>query len=109
MADKGFEWIQLWSAWRTQTPEIQRGWMMGLGGLKTHLEDFMKNYPRDVQDEVFGHAPSDVCKVFGYVRSPDPSEIVRPSRYNPNRQPAILKNPSLSQMTKNKLLSILEA
>jgi hypothetical protein len=34
---------------------------------------------------------------------------VRPSRYNPNRQPAILKNPSLSQMTKNKLLSILEA
>jgi hypothetical protein len=52
MADKGFEWIQLWSAWRTQTPEIQRGWMMGLGGLKTHLEDFMKNYPRDVQDDL---------------------------------------------------------
>ena len=110
MADgKYFEWDSLWSAWRTQPVEIQRWWMMGLGGLKPNLEDFMANYPRQVQDEVFSHAPKDVQAVFGYIPIPDKSEIVKPSRYNPNRQVAVLKDSGLSNDFKNRLQSILES
>jgi hypothetical protein len=110
MADtRGFEYVQLWAAWKSQTVETQRGWMMGKGGLKPILEDFMKNFPRNIQDEVFECAPEDVCKVFGYERIPDKSERVVASRYNPNRQKAVLKRPELSQVQKNNLRSILEA
>ena len=110
MADtKGLEWVQLWASWKGQTLETQRGWMMGKGGLKLALEDFMKNFPRSVQDDVFETAPLDVQKFFGYEVITDKKEVVTASRYNPNRQPAVLKRPELSQVTKNKLLSILES
>ena len=82
---------------------------MGKGGLKLVLEDFMKNFPRNIQDEVFECAPADVQKVFGYVAIVDKREVITASRYNPNRQVAILKNSGLSNDFKNRLQSILES
>ena len=63
----GFDWDTLWSCWRTQPPPIQHAWMFGNSGLLFHLKDAMENYPKEVQDEMFGHAPKDVQKYFGYT------------------------------------------
>lgn len=115
--DAGFSWMQLWVSWKNQPQNIQRQWMVWKvnpvdgeeAGLKPVLEDFMKNYPREIQDEVFKFSPPDVQKYFGYVPIPDKSEIVKPSRYNPNRQVAVLRDSGLSSDFKNRLQSILES
>ena len=66
-----WEWVSLWAAWRTQPLYIQQGWMTGKDthgciGLKPILQDFMDNFPKEVQDDVFKFAPADVQKYFGY-------------------------------------------
>lgn len=63
----GFDWDTLWSVWRTQVPSIRQAWMFGKGGLYLHLKGAMENYPKEVQDEMFSHAPADVQKYFGYM------------------------------------------
>jgi hypothetical protein len=63
----GFEWDTLWSAWRGQPIEIKRQWMSGENGLAKALKEIMERYTKAVQDEVFGFAPEDIQKYFGYV------------------------------------------
>ena len=91
-----FEWLELWAAFPQQPIEIQQGWMTGKNthgctGLRPILEDFMKHFPREVQDDVFKYAPKDVQDFFGYVAIADKREVVTASRYNPNRQVAVKK------------------
>ena len=81
----GFDWDTMWSCWRTQPSNMQRAWMFGKGGLLFHLKDAMENYPKEVQDEMFGHAPEDVQKYFGYV-SKDVRNAPKPAKKNYNDQ-----------------------
>jgi hypothetical protein len=84
----GFDWDTLWSVWRNQPSNMQNAWMFGKGGLLPALKDAMVNYPKDVQDEMFGHAPKDVQKYFGYV-SKESLNKKKPA-YNENYRSALL-------------------
>jgi hypothetical protein len=85
----GFDWDTLWAAWRAQPLEIQRLWMAGENGLAKALKETMERYPKDVQDEMFGHAPKDVQKYFGYV-SKESLNKKKPA-YNENYRSALLE------------------
>lgn len=66
----GFDWSTMWSIFRTLPDETKKAWMQGIhrqNGLSYHLKDAMENYDKDVQDEMFEHAPIEIQKHFGYT------------------------------------------
>jgi hypothetical protein len=82
-SDTTFTWSTMWSAWRNQPPHIQSAWMFGKGGLHEPLKDALVNCTKDVQDEMFAHAPDDVRKYFGYESKEDKAAKVKPKKsYN---------------------------
>lgn len=89
--DTTFTWSTMWSAWRSQPAYIQRAWMLGKGGLHGVLMDALLNCTKDVQDEMFAHAPEDVRKYFGYVSKEDAKAKVQPKKsYNDEYRSALL-------------------
>ena len=88
----GFDWDTLWSVWRNQPSNMQNAWMFGKGGLLPALKDVMVNYPKDVQDEMFAHAPNDVKKYFGYKSKDDTSAKGKTQKsYNDEYRSALLE------------------
>ena len=89
--DTTFTWSTMWSSWRNQPASIQRAWMFGKGGLHEPLKDALVNCTKDVQDEMFAHAPEDVRKYFGYVSKEDAKAKVAPKKsYNDEYRSALL-------------------
>lgn len=81
--DTTFTWSTMWSSWRNQPASIQKAWMFGKGGLHEPLKDAMTTCTKDVQDEMFAHAPNDVKKYFGYVSKEDAKAKAQPKKsYN---------------------------
>ena len=73
-------WSSMWSSFRTQPDFVKRWWMKEL---LPHLKDAMANCTKDVQDEMFAHAPADVRKYFGYVSKDEAKAKVQPKKlYN---------------------------
>lgn len=80
-----FEWSLFWSLWRKQPIKTQHLWMAGKGGasgtLQEILADFMLNFPKKVQDEVFEFAPKDVQIYFKYKSAPKAHRDIHSSAF----------------------------
>ena len=113
MANKdgdGFAWSQMWVAWRKQPTNIQKLWMVWKinpltgeeTGLKQVLTEIMEIETRDVQNDVFGHAPKDVQENFGYVPKVEEKKEMKKS-------PITWSNSFVSPELRKKLNNIMEA
>lgn len=84
--DTTFTWSTMWSSWRIQPAHIQSAWMFGKGGLHEPLKDALLNCTKDVQDEMFAHAPDDVRKYFGYVSKEEAQQKAKTKKSTYNNQ-----------------------